>query len=96
MYGSGAIGGVVDTETGRIPTKLPEDAIDGRAEVRFSDNNDAQTGAIRLDGRAGESFAWHIDAYSKDADDYEIPGTVESAAQLAAEGESPDEAEAGL
>jgi iron complex outermembrane receptor protein len=73
LYGSGAIGGVVDTETGRIPTVLPEASLSGRAEVRLSDNADAETMAIRLDGKTGQSVAWHLDAFSREADDYEIP-----------------------
>ena len=37
LYGPGAIGGVVDTETGRIPTKLNEENFSGRGEFRVSD-----------------------------------------------------------
>jgi len=73
LYGSGAIGGVVDTETGRIPVEMPESAISGRAEARYADNGDAETLALRLDGQAGSSAAWHVDAFSKQADDYDIP-----------------------
>ena len=84
IYGSGAIGGVVDTETGRIPSEVPE-AIEGRIELRGADNANATTGAVRLDGGAGENFAWHLDAFSKSADDYDIAGELESAALIAAE-----------
>ncbi len=79
LYGSGAIGGVVDTETGRIPNKINEENFSGRGELRFSDNEDGKSGAIRLDGNLSDNFAWHIDAFSKEADDYEIPGFAESA-----------------
>ncbi len=85
IYGSGAIGGVVDTETGRIPTQLNEKPIAGRAEFRFGDNGDSEIGAARLDGNIGSSFAWHLDAFSKTAEDYEIPGLAESAFQIARE-----------
>lgn len=83
LYGSGAIGGVVDIETGRIPSSLPE-KVSGRVELRASDNADATVAAGRLDGAVG-NFAWHIDAFNRDADDYDIPGFVESAAQRALE-----------
>ncbi len=95
LYGSGAIGGVVDTETGRIPTELPDEPVSGRVELRLADNGDAKTGAVRLDGAAGDALAWHLDAFSKEADDYEIPGEVESAALRASEGEEHDEEEEG-
>jgi len=90
VYGAGSIGGVVDTQTGRIPKEVPEQAVSGRAEVRFTDNADAQVGALRLDGAAGEQFAWHVDVFSKDGDAYDIPVGAESAAQLAADGEEPE------
>ncbi|MBL4672900.1 MAG: TonB-dependent receptor [Arenicella sp.] len=81
LYGSGAIGGVVDTETGRIPKRLPEASLTGRAEARFADNADAETLAIRLDGKTTESIAWHLDAFSKQADDYEISAPADSGEQ---------------
>ena len=90
LYGSGAIGGVVDTVTGRVPRSLPEKPIDGRAELRFTDNADAQVGAVRLDGAAGKSIAWHVDAFSKDAEDYDIPGTTASSALIATQGEEEE------
>ena len=96
LYGSGAIGGVVDTDTGRIPTKLPEDGIEGRAEARFTDNSDGVVGAFRLDGKAGESVAWHIDVFGKDADPYDIPGEIFSDQFIAASGEEPEEGDGTL
>lgn len=77
LYGSGAIGGVVDIHTGRIPHSVPEKLISGRAEVRYDDNADTQTGAFRLDGGSG-NFAWHVDGFHRDANNYEIPGFAES------------------
>ncbi len=79
LYGSGAIGGVVDVHTGRIPHEVPDKPITGRAEARIDDSADTQVGALRLDGGGG-NFAWHIDAFQRDADDYEIPGFAESRA----------------
>ena len=85
LYGAGAIGGVVDVQTGRIPTELTGNAFSGRAEVRYEDNANAETGAFRLDGETKGGFAWHVDAFSKEGDDYEIPGFVESSQLRAAE-----------
>lgn len=85
LYGSGAIGGVVDVETGRIPTQLNEENFSGRGQVQLSDNNNGETGALRLDGNLTDNLAWHIDGFSKQADDYDIPGFAESANYMAAE-----------
>ena len=84
LYGSGAIGGVVDVHTGRIPETVP-DRIHGHFGLRGTDNGNGKNWALRLDG--GGNFAWHIDAFSREADDYDIPGYAESAAQRASEEE---------
>ncbi len=90
LYGSGAIGGVVDVETGRIAKSLPE-KTSGRVEFRAADNADATVAAARIDGAVG-NFAWHLDVFDRQAEDYDIPGFVESAAQrLAEEAEEAEE-----
>jgi len=93
LYGSGAIGGVVDVETGRIPVEIPTKPVSGRVELRTTDNANARVGALRLDGRLADSFAWHADAFSKKADDYEIAGPLESSALRASEGEEGEDEE---
>ncbi len=92
LYGSGAIGGVVDVDTGRIPDQVPEESISGGVETRFDSNTDGNATSAKLNGGAG-NFAWHLDATFKDGDDYEIPGFVESAALR--ELEEMEEAEEG-
>ncbi|MFT4749326.1 MAG: iron complex outermembrane receptor protein [Pseudohongiellaceae bacterium] len=92
LYGSGAIGGVVDVHTGRIPHEVP-DSLSGSLELRDADNADQQTAAGRIDGGVG-SFAFHADGFYRSADEYEIPGYAESAAfraQEEAEGGHDDE-----
>ena len=91
LYGSGAIGGVVDVHTGRIPQDVP-DRVRGAFDLRGSDNGDGRNGSLRLDGGGG-NVAWHIDAFSRESDDYDIPGFAESAALHAQEeeGEHHDE-----
>ena len=93
LYGSGAIGGVVDTHTGRIPNRVPED-LDGRLDLRWADNGNAGNGSFRLDGGAG-NFAWHLDGFRREADDYEIPGYAESALLRAMEEEEHEHEEHG-
>ena len=92
LYGSGAIGGVVDVHTGRIPHTVP-DRIQGRTELRAGDNGERRTGAVRLDG-GGSGFAWHLDAYMRDAGEYDIPGFSQSA-RLRAMAEHEEEEEEG-
>lgn len=84
LYGTGAIGGVVDVHTNRIPHSVPLDGINGGIETRFDNNTNGNTTALKLNGGV-DRFAWHIDGTRKDGDNYEIPGFTESARFRAAE-----------
>ena len=83
LYGSGAIGGVVDTHTGRIPHQVP-DRITGKLHALGGDNGDGRNGSFRVDGGFG-NFAWHFDGFARERDDYDIPGYAESARLMALE-----------
>ena len=91
LYGSGSIGGVVDIHTGRIPHEAP-DELSGKLDLRWADNGNASNGSFRLDGGSG-NFAWHLDGFRREADDYEIPGYAESALLRAMEEEGHEEEE---
>jgi iron complex outermembrane receptor protein len=84
LYGNGAVGGVVDVHTGRVPHGQQDEGISGRVTAQGSDNEDQHAVAGRLDGRS-ESIAWHIDAFDRRSSNYEIPGETESAALIAQE-----------
>ncbi|MCY4532671.1 MAG: TonB-dependent receptor plug domain-containing protein, partial [Gammaproteobacteria bacterium] len=88
LYGSGAIGGVVDVHTGRIPHKVRED-ISGKLDLRAGNNGDGRNKSFHLDGGSG-NFAWHFDSTARDAGDYAVPGFVESARLRALEAEEHD------
>jgi iron complex outermembrane recepter protein len=94
IYGSGAVGGVVNTVTKRVPESAPDDGFEGAFELRGDTVSDDRSGAIALDG-GGDRIAWHFDALSRDTGDYEIPEFAESArlrAEEEAEGEAHEEA----
>jgi len=73
LYGSGAVGGVVNTVDGRIPMRRDRDPIEGGLELRGDTATGERSIAGRLDGNIG-SFGWHLDGYTRDTDDIEIPG----------------------
>jgi iron complex outermembrane receptor protein len=73
LYGSGAIGGVVNVVDGRVPEKAPDNGFAGRAEVRHDSVSDGSTGLFRMDA-GDEAFALHVDGMHRDNDDYDIPG----------------------
>lgn len=77
LYGSGAIGGVVNTVTRRIPEFAPENGIEGAIQLNGDSASAARGAALRLDG-GSQSIAWHVDAATRETDDYDIPGFAEA------------------
>lgn len=72
LYGSGAIGGVVNVVSDLIPRERAA-GISGSVEARGGTANKERTGSFVLNGGA-ESVAWHLDAFSRKTKDYRIPG----------------------
>jgi iron complex outermembrane receptor protein len=73
LYGSGAVGGVINTVTTRIPEDAPAEGLDGRFELRGDSVADDRAVAAALNG-GGERIAWHFDGLTREAGDYAIPG----------------------
>lgn len=76
LYGSSATGGVVNVIDGRIPSRVPVDAVTGTIDLGFGSVADDASGSIRLDGGVG-SFAWRLGYSKRSTDEYEIPGPAE-------------------
>lgn len=72
LYGTGAIGGVVNVSTNRIPDSRQE-GITGSAEARAASGTHERAGVFQLDG-GKDAFAWHLDGYKRKTGDYRIPG----------------------
>lgn len=75
LYGSGAVGGVVNVTTNRIPEAVPE-KFNGRAEGRVSSNEQGRGGALSLNSPAGKRFAVHADGAMRASDDYRSGDTT--------------------
>jgi iron complex outermembrane receptor protein len=90
LYGSGAIGGLVNVVNERIPAAL-EAKLTGQAEARAStvDRGNAVSGTI--DGAAGK-LALHLDANSRRTGDYKIPGHRVAGDAASASGRLPNSA----
>jgi iron complex outermembrane receptor protein len=91
LYGSSAIGGVVNVITHRIETDLPTESIRGAAELRFGSAADEITrGAVAdvaLQRNSDRAVVLHVDAFRRDAENLRIPGFAESARVRAEETE---------
>lgn len=72
LYGSGAIGGVVNVIDNRIPEELA-DETSFQVEQTYNSVNDENKTVFRLDGSVG-NFGFHVDAFTRDNDNVEIDG----------------------
>ena len=87
LYGNGAVGGLVNVVTHRVPTERTE-GLSGTVEIRGDTALAERSAATRLDAGAG-NFAFHLDAFQRDTGDLRIPEfalTPSLRATLAAEG----------
>jgi len=73
LYGSNAIGGVVNVLDGRIPDRRSNRPLGGSVNLRRGSNNDLASGAANLGGGV-DSFGWHVDYAKTNTDDYEAGG----------------------
>tara|TARA_B110000914_G_scaffold135171_1_gene118231 strand:+ start:800 stop:3016 length:2217 start_codon:yes stop_codon:yes gene_type:complete len=71
LYGSGAIGGVVNVIDGRIPETVPE-TLQGFVEQTHNSNDSENRSVFSLEGGSG-NFAFHVDGFTRSSDDVEIP-----------------------
>ncbi|MFT4257805.1 MAG: TonB-dependent receptor [Pseudoxanthomonas sp.] len=72
LYGSGAIGGVVNVVDGRI-AETPVEGVSGRAEMRFdAGDKDGNTDLLRLDAGNG-ALSIHADGVYRNAKNYDTP-----------------------
>lgn len=96
LYGSSAVGGVVNVIDDRIPESLSDERISGTVELRGGSVADERGGIASFNGSLGR-IAWHADYLRRETDDYEIPGFAESEILRSlegSEGEGEEEEEA--
>jgi len=72
LYGSTAIGGVVNVLDNTIPDVQPTEAVTGSVAVRGGNVADERYGQFDLTGGLSR-WAWHVDAALRETDNYRIP-----------------------
>jgi len=73
LYGSTAVGGVVNVLDDRIPGHRTDARISGTLDLAYGTGADERSSALALDGGLG-SFAWHGDYSRRESGDVAIPG----------------------
>jgi iron complex outermembrane receptor protein len=72
LYGSNAIGGVVNVIDDRIPTTQPGVALSGTVDLRATSNAGEKNGHLSISGGRG-LFAWQGNVNKRTTDDYDTP-----------------------
>lgn len=89
LYGSGAIGGVVNIIDGRIPDRMPERAVSGGIEQRYNSVSNEEVTALKLNSGAGP-IALHLDGFYRQSGNMAIGGAaIDEAAAHAADATLP-------
>ena len=78
LFGSQAIGGVVNIIDGSIKEEAIGKDLTGKIELSGGDSaSEQKAGALMLEGQKG-SLNWHFSGYSRETGDISIPGFAES------------------
>ncbi len=75
LYGSGAIGGVVNVVDDRLPTRQLEE-IEGKVSYLHDSVSSEDLFNVSVDG-GKNGFVWHLDAFDRETENYDIPGPAE-------------------
>lgn len=73
LYGSGAMGGVVNVIDNRIPGQMPDKLLGGALEQRFDSTSDETSTAMKLEGGQG-NIAYHLDGFYRHRNNLDIGG----------------------
>ena len=77
LYGSSAVGGVVNVINNRIPDERIKSAVTGAIEGRYGSADDSKSGSGIIEGGAG-NFAYHLDGFTRSTSDLRLPGFARS------------------
>lgn len=90
-YGGNAVGGVVNVIDGLIAEERPEEGLGGQYYAGLATGLESRAAAGGITFGHGP-FALRVEAFTREADDFEIPGYADAhAADEIAEGEDPAE-----
>ncbi|MDD5035982.1 MAG: TonB-dependent receptor plug domain-containing protein, partial [Methylococcaceae bacterium] len=71
LYGSGAIGGVVNIIDNRIPSLAADQLVGGALEQRYDSAADETSTALKAEGGEGQ-FAYHLDGFYRDRNNLRV------------------------
>jgi iron complex outermembrane receptor protein len=78
LYGSRAVGGVVNIVDNRIPSEKIAEKLTGKIDFRYNSANSETSNSALFEGGAGD-YAWHFNNFKRITDDIKIAGHARSA-----------------
>ena len=76
IYGSGAIGGIINVVDDRLPDEISR-GLSGAGDFAFADNADERNGSLKL-GYGTDAVQFNASYGYRRADDFEIPGYADA------------------
>jgi len=77
LYGGGAIGGVVNVLDRKVPDTVPDNGIEGAAEIRGATGSEERAGVVGITAGAG-NLAVRVEAVKRDSNNYRIPDSADN------------------
>lgn len=81
LYGSNAVGGIVNVIDTRIATTMPEQKVSGRGDLTYGTNADLFSLNAQTKGQIGSGLVLSLDGSYSDQSDYEIDGFANEEAE---------------
>lgn len=78
LYGSGAIGGIVNVLDRKVPGAQPRGGLEGSIAARGASASRERATMLETTAQASEHLAIHLEGAARDADDYRAPGWPDS------------------
>lgn len=79
LYGSNAVGGVVNIIDSRIPNVVPDMGVNAKARLSVDSVSNDRSGGGSVNLAVTDNLVFHADGYFRRTDNYSIPGYAESA-----------------
>ena len=96
LFGSSAIGGVVNVVDARIPRRVPDEAVHAEGILTYGSAADERSANAAIDVPVGNHFVVHFDGNYSRSSDLEVGGFVLAPTLRAQAAASPDPAIAAL
>lgn len=93
LYGSKAVGGVVNVIDNRIPSQPIAEKVTGVVDGRYNSANQERSASALFEGGV-ENYAWHINGFKRETDNLQIPSFARSKHLRSEEPLAEDEKEA--